>query len=97
MEPNKLKYIHDNEYGSNISTTKYAASIPECKYNTSDIPVLNTFIKIKNVCNKMKDPYDALFMIFSIYGKNGDKFKLSIVPYPDDVSLDRSKEIKNLL
>ena len=94
--PKKVSYNDDLDYGNNIMTEKFMAYMPSCKYKTNDIPVLNTMVKIKSAINLSKDPIETLMLILSLYYKNPSIFKLTIVPYPDRLSDNRSEDIEGL-
>lgn len=96
INPKKLKFDEDADYGDEIFATKYTSYIEDCEYNDSDIPYLNKLLKLMRCVNKTKS-YDAFKLLIMFIKENSSDYKLIITPYPDDISEERAKEMKKFV
>ena len=95
--PKKVEYDNGMDYGDNVYTVKLKAIIPECSYKEDDIPYLNMLINVKSFINKSKNPYESIQLLCDLYNKNKKEFKITITPYPDDISADRIEVIEKFI
>lgn len=92
IQPKKLKFDDDADYGDEVLTTKYTSYIEDCEYDEKDTPYLNKLIKLMRCINKTKS-YDAFKLLVMFIKENCADYKLIVTPYPDDISEERAKEM----
>lgn len=94
--PKKVKFNNEADYGDEVYSVKYFAEIEDCEYREKDIPYLRKALQLKKYINKSKS-FDSFKMIVMFLNKNRGDFSLTITPYPDDISDERSKEMKKFI
>lgn len=96
--PNKIKYLADESYGDNIYTRSYYAYIKakHGEFRDKDIPYLIKCEKIMKYINKTKH-IDSFDMLVGMLHKNKGEFSIELIPFPDDISSERQKEMKKFV
>lgn len=94
--PQKIKFNNEANYGDEVYTTKFHSYIDECTYKEKDIPFLKKLIRLRNFINKANS-YDAIQMLFILSVRNKGDYKITVVPYPDDITEKRIKDVEKIL
>lgn len=97
--PEKVQYLEDQSYGDNIGTVRYSAFIKEPKngeFRDKDIPYLRKCVKVMKYINNTRH-INSFKMLVGMLNKNKGEFSIEIIPYPDDISNDRQKEMKKFV